>query len=839
MSNIDDLVSPEVQQAMEELRRLALDLRSGWTHSTDELWGRLEPELWRRTQNPWVVLQTVSRERLLGLLAEPQYRLRIADLAAATRDKDAQHRWFRSAGHEGRLSGVAYFSMEFMLSEALPIYAGGLGNVAGDQLKAASDLGVPVYGVGLLYQMGYFRQVIDATGEQQVLLPFNDPGQLPIRPLRRADGEWLRIELVLPGGRIWLRTWQASVGRVQLLLLDSNDAANHPAHRGITNGLYGGGREHRLRQEIVLGIGGWRLVDALGLEPEVCHLNEGHAAFAVLERARVFQQKHRVPFDAALLATRAGNVFTTHTAVAAGFDRFDRQLVQRHLEGYARDELHIPVETLLDLGREGAGADACFNMAFLAARGSGRINGVSRLHRDVSRGVFQPLFPQWPRAEVPIGYVTNGVHMPSWDSPQADALWTAACGRSCWRGTTQAHDAGIARVSDEALWEMRSSARRALVDYVRERIDWQNAMSGDAGHGEPAAIPLFDSHTLTLGFARRFALYKRPDLLLHDPDRLARLLTNPRRPVQLILAGKAHPDDRPGQALITEWIRFVRQPRIREHAVFLSDYDMLLTERLVQGVDLWLNTPRRPWEASGTSGMKVLVNGGLNLSVLDGWWAEAFSPDVGWSIGDGTEGRGEAAQDARDAAELYDLLEQEVVPLFYSRDAEGLPRGWLSRMRASLARLTPQYSAGRSVKEYVENYYIPAAEAFRARSADNALLARSLAASVRRLEAGWNSIAFVASGVEAAPGSLRFSVKVQVADLAALVRVEIYADGETLGGMPFCREMTPTAPTEGATRSYELLVETSRSAGQFTARVVPAIPDLQTPLEIEHVLWQR
>ncbi|MHB9090437.1 MAG: alpha-glucan family phosphorylase, partial [Chloroflexota bacterium] len=644
-------------EGFDSLAELALDLRWSWSHATDEVWRQLDPVLWEFTQNPWIILQTVSRDKLQHESADPDFRKNVDALVQASRQAARTPAWFQQAHPQSPLTRVAYFSMEFMLSEALPIYSGGLGNVAGDQLKATSDLGVPVVGVGLLYQQGYFRQVIDKDGAQQALFPYNDPGQLPVTPVRQTNGEWLRLEVALPGYSVWLRAWQVQVGRVRLYLLDSNDAANLPAHRGITSELYGGGPELRLKQELLLGIGGWRLLGALGIQPEVCHLNEGHAAFAVLERARSLMQETGQPFEVALTITRAGNLFTTHTAVAAGFDRFAPALIEQYLGGYAEQKLGIAPPDLLALGRQNPNdSSESFNMAYLAIRGSGAVNGVSRLHGKVSRHIFAPVFPRWPEVEVPVGHVTNGVHMPSWDSEAADELWTEACGKGRWLGTTEPLEEEIRRVSDATLWRFRTAASQALVEYTRELLSRQLTASGASPKAVEEARHLFDPGALTLGFARRFATYKRPNLLLHDPERLLRLLANPQRPVQLILAGKAHPADQTGQALIQEWTRFIRRPEARSHVIFLSDYDMNLTEHLVQGVDIWINTPRRPWEASGTSGMKVLVNGGLNLSELDGWWAEAYSPEVGWALGDGQEHGDDPAWDAVEADALYDLL---------------------------------------------------------------------------------------------------------------------------------------------------------------------------------------
>lgn len=730
-------------EGFDSLAELALDMRSSWNHATDQVWRQLDPLLWDLTHNPWVVLQTVSRETLQRDLANPAFRNNIDDLVQARRDAAEVPAWFQQAYPQSPLSCVAYFSMEFMLGEALPIYSGGLGNVAGDQLKAAGDLGVPVIGVRLLYQQGYFRQVIDQDGAQQALFPYNDPGQLPIAPLRRPNGEWLRLQLDLPGYPIWFRAWQVQVGREKLYLLDSNDAANFPPYRGITSELYGGGPYLRLMQELVLGIGGWRLLAALGIEPEVCHLNEGHAALAVLERARSFMQSTGQSFEVALAVTRAGNLFTTHTAVAAGFDSFAPALIQRYLGGYAEQKLGITLNDLLALDRQNPHDPAeNFNMAYLAIRGSGAVNGVSRLHGKVSRGLFQPLFPNWPTREVPIGHVTNGVHVPSWDSAAADDLWTEACGKDRWLRATETLEQDIRRVSDATLWQFRTAARTALVEYARERLSRQLAASGASSEAVEGAHRLFDPNALTVGFARRFATYKRPNLLLHDPQRLLRLLTNPQRPMQLIMAGKAHPADQAGQAEIKEWTHFVRRPEIRRHAVFLSDYDMLLTEQLVQGADVWLNTPRRPWEASGTSGMKVLVNGGINLSELDGWWAEAYTPQVGWALGDGLEHGDDPAWDAAEADALYDLLERVVIPEFYTRDEQGIPGAWVARMRESMAQLTPRFSTNRTVREYTEQYYLPAAAAYRERAADKGKIGVRVVNWRHALDQKWTAVRF-------------------------------------------------------------------------------------------------
>jgi len=833
---------PTDVEGFDSLAELALDMRSEWNHATDQVWRRLDPVLWKLTHNPWGILQTVSREKLQGILAEPAFRKLVDDMVQTRRNAMETPAWFQQTYPQAPLSCVAYFSMEFMLSEVLPIYAGGLGNVAGDQLKAASDLGVPVIGVGLLYQQGYFRQAIDQNGAQQALFPYNDPGQLPITPLREANGEWLRLEIALPGYSVWLRTWQVQVGRVKLYLLDSNDPANFPAHRGITSELYGGGPELRLKQELLLGIGGWRLLAALGIRPDVCHLNEGHAAFAVLERACCFMQESGEPFEVALAVTRAGNLFTTHTAVAAGFDRFAPVLIEQYLGGYTQRKLGITGQDLLALGRKNPNdASEPFNMAYLAIRGNGAVNGVSRLHGEVSRHIFEPLFPHWPADEVPVGHVTNGVHMPTWDSVETDDLWTAVCGKDRWLGTAETLDRDMRQIPDDRLWQFRTDASNALVEYARERLSRQLAASGAPPEEVEGAKRLFGCNTLTLGFARRFATYKRPNLLLHDPERLLRLLTNPHRPVQLILAGKAHPADQAGQALIQEWTHFIRRPEVRPHVIFLSDYDMHLTARLVQGVDVWLNTPRRPWEACGTSGMKVLVNGGVNLSELDGWWAEAYTPEVGWALGDGREHGDDPAWDAAEAQALYDLLEQEVIPEFYTRDEQGIPPAWVARMRESMARLTPRFSTNRAVREYTERYYFPAAAAYRRRAADRGAIGADLVSWRHALEQRWGALRFGETKVETDGERHRFEVQVYLGDLdPEAVQVQLYADGSN-GAAPERVQMKHMRQLVGAINGfgYGAAVSAARPATDYTARVIARRDDLAVPLEDAHILWQR
>jgi len=840
-SNPDNKV-PEAKvgaaPGIDALNELALNLHWSWNHAADPLWEALDSYLWQTTQNPWVILQTVSEDKVKTLLATPDFQQLLSTLLQHKRRFFSADAWFQKTHPGFALSTIAYFSMEFMLSEALPIYSGGLGNVAGDQMKAASDLGVPVVGVSLLWGQGYFRQDFDADGNQRVLYPVNDPGQLPIQPLRRANGEWLRIQIQLPGAMIWLRCWQVLVGRTKLFLLDANDFANTAAHRGITSELYGGDAEMRLKQEIVLGIGGWRLLRELGLNPEVCHLNEGHAAFAVLERVRYYMADHRVSFDVALTITRAGNLFTTHTAVPAGFDRFDPELCGKYLSHYAKDELAIPMEELLALGRQNAtdGAES-FNMAYLALRGSGQVSGVSKLHGQVSRHIFQPLFPRWPEAEVPVGSVTNGIHVPTWDSAEADALWTKVCGADRWRGERPLTDA-VRRLTTGELWQMRTEARKTMLTQVRDRYARQQSAEG-ASHVD--FVEIFKENVLTMGFARRFATYKRPDLLLHDPERLIRLLTNSQQPVQLILAGKAHPEDSPGQALIKQWNDFIERPEVRGHVVFLSDYDMQMAQELVKGMDLWINTPRRPWEACGTSGMKVLANGGLNISELDGWWAEAYTPKIGWAIGDGREHGEDAAWDTSEVESLYTLLEQQVVPEFYERDAQGLPSKWLERVRESMATLTPQFSAGRAIREYTNDHYLPAVTGYAARVANDGKLGAEVLQWQRSIGERWNTLRFGNVIAETKDGQHRFQIAVVRGDFdPAQFRVEFYADptGES-GAKPEILAACNSSAEPSGTIVYSACCSAKRPATDYTARLIPSHVGASVPLEAGQILWQR
>jgi glycogen phosphorylase len=830
----------ELPPELAVLAELAMDMR--WTTSqlTRGIWQRLDPDAWELTENPYLMLLNISRSQLEKAKRDQT----LLDSLARWRRKVAQYEsnptWFESTRTKDSPRRVAYFSMEFGLSEALPIYSGGLGMLAGDHIKTASDLGVPLIGVGILYQQGYFHQVLADDGTQREAFPFNDPGSLPVSPLIGDDGSWKRVPLELPGRTLFLRIWQAKVGRVPLYLLDSNDPFNSPWDRSITASLYDAGHDKRLLQEIVLGVGGWRLLEDLAQEVDVCHLNEGHAAFAVLARAAGFAKQWGIPIPVAFRATRSGNVFTTHTPDSAAFDEFDPEIVAHYAHPIMK-RIDLRVDRLLALGR--ANPDDSrepFNMAFLAMRGSCHTNAVSQLHGRVSRRLFSRLFPAWPETQVPIRAITNGVHVATWNSAEARKLWIeTGGGEDEWLQDLESAGRAMANVDPLELWTLRTHARQKLIEYVRRRLCRQLAVRG-AGPAEiREAAHVLDPNALTLGFARRFTEYKRPNLMLRDPDRLECLLRDVNRPVQLIVAGKAHPNDAHGKRTVQDFASFATRPRLRSRVVFLQDYDMTLAQRLAAGIDVWLNTPRRPAEACGTSGMKVIVNGGLHLSVRDGWWDEAWSDEVGWQIGDGFED--DAAQrDAREAEALYRLLEADVIPEFYDRDESGIPRNWLRRVRASLSLLTAQSSSDRMVKDYVEQMYLPAARSFRLRTSDGGAAAGELYEWNLHLAENWRvhfgDVHFVESGDRWA-----FTVNVCLGELSPdAVRVELFADGSG-NERPTVIAMQRRGSIPGAVNGFQFVAETPRDrpAEHFTPRVVPWHPVAFIPQEAVQIAWQR
>jgi glycogen phosphorylase len=690
----------ELPPSVERLRDLAYDLWWGWTPLCTRLFAWIDPEHWRRYHNPVQLLINVEPRQWMRLLSDGEFRRTYESVVQKLDEYRSRPRWVAEAGLD--LPGpVAYFSMEFGIHESLGVYSGGLGVLAGDHCKAASDLGLPLVGVGLLYRSGYFRQTVDADGFQQHIYPDYDFARLPILPVQSPGGGVLTVPVDLPGRVVQAAVWKAQVGRVPVLMLDTDIPLNDPADRPITGVLYVRGREMRLCQEIVLGVGGVRALVALGIQPSVWHMNEGHVAFLNLERARERVREGDGLADA-LKAVARNTVFTTHTPVPAGNETFDRKLVRRYLEFWIREVGCDPDEALA-LGAD----DGNFNMTALAIRLSSRTNGVSQLHAHVSSAMWRHLFDDG--TEMPVGAITNGVHTESWVGPEMRAFYAEHLDPNWERHLLESDFwTRIRDVPDAGLWAAHRSQKERLIRFVRERVRLQSARHGLSPDELRMVEGLLDPHALTIGFARRFATYKRAFLILSDLDRLRALVADAARPVQLVFAGKAHPADREGQEVIRRLV-VLTKGEFQGKLVFLEDYDIEIGRAMVQGCDVWLNTPRRPQEASGTSGQKVPINGGVNVSILDGWWAEGFRGDNGWAIGDVKVDADTAVQDLSDAESLYRILTEDVVPRFFTRDESGLPRQWIQTMKASIESVVAPFSAIRMVRDYLRDCYQPAA----------------------------------------------------------------------------------------------------------------------------------
>ncbi len=763
-------VVPSLPAPLEGLRTLAYNLRWSWDHNTVELFRRLDSDLWESTgHNP---------VRMLGLIGQAQLEAAAHDEAflaylhhtqiALGSYLSGESSWYRRSCGQAEGMLVAYFSAEFGITECLTIFAGGLGMLAGDHLKAASDLGVPLVAVGLLYQQGYFRQYLNAAGWQQESYEDNDFQNLPITLERRADGRPLAVEVAYNANKIAAQIWRAAVGRVSLYLLDTNVVQNRPEDRDITDQLYGGGTEMRLKQEIMLGIGGYRVLEALGMEPTVYHMNEGHSAFLSLERVRRLMERRGLSFVEAREVACAGLVFTTHTPVPAGHDYFSPGLLDHYLGDYVRS-LGLSRQEFYGLGRQAPANDSEeFCMTVLALRMAASSNGVSQLHGAVSRKMWKTLWPGVPEDEIPIGSVTNGVHFRSWISAEMNQLYDRYLSPK-WRedGADIELWKRAGTIPAEELWRTHERRRERLVGFARRRLRVQLERRGAPQAEIDGADETLNPDALTIGFARRFATYKRATLLLRDPDRLARILNDPQRPVQIVFAGKAHPRDDAGKMFIQQIVKLAQRPEFRRRIVFLENYDPAVARYLVQGSDVWLNTPLRPLEASGTSGMKALANGGLNLSILDGWWDEAWhtetgdQPFVGWAIGRGEKYDNQDYQDQVESLALYEILEHDVIPSFYERGADGLPRRWISRMKSSIATLCPEFNMQRMVTEYATDFYLRSHERHQHLMADNAAAARALAAWIQRIRDNWGQVAI--ESVDALPETeLRSGGQVEV-----------------------------------------------------------------------------
>jgi starch phosphorylase len=842
---------PSLPAPLECLRELAHNLRWAWDHGTIELFRRLDPALWEATgHNPILMLGTIDQAKLEaaafdeGFLAHAE---RVCQNFDAYRASEST--WFHRVHGTVESPLVAYFSAEFGVTECLSIFAGGLGVLAGDHLKSASDLGVPLVGVGLLYQQGYFQQYLNEAGWQQEAYEENDFHNLPVALERRPDGAPFTVEVPYPGRQVIAQVWRAQVGRVPLYLLDTNVPVNRPEDRDITDQLYGGDLEMRIRQEIVLGIGGYRALEALGIEPSVYHMNEGHSGFLALERMRRFMETCGLSFAEAREAASAGLVFTTHTPVAAGHDYFPPDLMSRYFADYWR-AMSLSRRDFLALGRQDSNNDGePFCMTTLALRLAAYSNGVSRLHGQVSRRTWQGLWPGVPENEIPIVHVTNGVHLQSWISRDMKELYDRYLGPR-WREelADQAVWQQAEHIAAEELWRTHERRRERLVAFSRQQLRNQLERRGASQTALDGADEVLDPEALTIGFARRFATYKRATLLLRDPERLARILNDPDRPVQIIYAGKAHPRDNPGKELICQIVELARQEPFRRRLVFLEDYDMTVARYLLQGADVWLNTPLRPREASGTSGMKATANGVLNLSILDGWWDEAYQPEFGWAIGRKEMYDDRDHQDQVEAEALYGLLEQEVVPTFYDRGADGLPRRWIAHMKASIQALCRFFNTHRMVGEYTERFYLPAAVHYQVIAADGMARAKALAAWKASVRKSWPQVrveAVEAGAVKQVAVGGEFSVQARV-HLNPLtpddVTVELYVGQVDAAGEIVDADVTPmqpVGPEEEGGYLYQADAITCHRSGLhgYTVRVLPHHPDLANPFLPGLIAW--
>lgn len=838
-------VVANLPEPLRPLRQLSSNFRWTWHHQTRELFREIDRTLWEQVEhNPVMFLSRVSEKRLATLAADPVF---LARLDACAQDLHAYlqaETWFQRTFPDRSGDLVAYFCAEFGISESLPIYSGGLGVLAGDHLKAASDLGVPLVGVGLLYSRGYFRQYLTPDGWQQEHYPQVDFYELPLTLVREDSGQPIRVFVEFPDRTVTCQVWRADVGRVPLYLLDSNVLENAPTDQGITDTLYGGDAEMRIRQELILGVGGMRALQAIGLRPTVCHMNEGHAAFLAIERIRQLMATEGVDFRTARQALASGNVFTTHTPVPAGFDLFPIDLLDRYTRKLVADT-GLAFDDYVRMGRlDPTNEGEAFNMAVLAMANANRVNGVSKLHASVSRSMFHGRWKQYPEDEVPIEPVTNGIHTGTWTSARMTELFDQYLG-SAWRDDPSNPDvwAKIHEVPDAELWAIRENQRGDLVRFVRKYLQETGAKRGfgKATFGQVESI--LDPRILTIGFARRFATYKRATLMLTDRERLKSLLFHPDRPVQIVIAGKSHPRDDGGKALIQELHRFINQEGARARMVFLEDYDMRVARMMVQGVDVWLNNPRRPMEASGTSGMKVVPNGGLNCSILDGWWDEAYTAGLGWAIGGRFEIHDHQQQDWLDSRTLYHLVETEIAPTFYHRPDGAVPSGWVAMIKRSIAELAPRFSTARMVRDYVEWGYAPSMVSYANLAANNFERARQALAWRDRVSGAWGKVRIVSvSDNTRARNPLGHDLTVIAeVDLDGLTPEDVAVE-LLVGKVGSNRDLFDAAcfaMAPAGERAFSVTIPCSSPGNRgYTVRVRPKNPDIDVRAELPLVCWE-
>lgn len=844
-------VIPSLPEKLEPLRKLAYNLWWCWSHDAVSLFQRMDRELWETTEhNPVRLLGTIKQERLEELVEDEGFFSHMQRVLQQFEQYLNAQSWFYKT-HPDDTARIAYFSAEYGLTESVPIYSGGLGILSGDHMKSSSDLGLPLVGLGLLYRMGYFRQYLNADGWQQELYPENDFYNMPLELVTDDNRKAVFIPLDIGGRSVQVQIWRLDIGRIPLYLLDTNIEANHPADREITAQLYGGDLEMRVRQEIVLGIGGQRVLEILGIEPTICHMNEGHSAFQALERIRRAMKRHQLSFHEARLATAAGNIFTTHTPVPAGNDMFPPALVEKYFSNYW-PSLEISRDDFLGLGRiNPQDAYEPFCMTVLALRLAAFSNGVSKLHGTVSRRMWNGVWPEVPVDEVPIGSITNGIHTKSMVSRDMAALYDRYLGPR-WREFSASNTKvweRVGKIPNEELWRTHERLRARLVAFSRSQVRQQFINRGAPQTEIEAASEILDPEAFTIGFARRFATYKRATLIFRDMERLTKILGNPDYPTQIIIAGKAHPHDNAGKDLIRQIVHHARDPILKRRIVFLENYSMSLARYLVQGVDVWLNTPRRPMEASGTSGMKCPPNGGLNISILDGWWPEAVQvrSDNGWAIGQGEDYTNHEYQDEVESNFLYDLLEKEVIPLFYDRSHDGLPRGWIARMKASMQTVCPVYNSDRMVSEYTERFYLPANQRYRLLETDKFARARELAVCSARVRERWSRLAI--RSVQPATtedlevrSALRVKAVVYLDDLKPEeVIVQLYygmldSHGEIIDGSAITMGYMESLSNGEHLYSGAIPCRTSGLHG-YAVRILPYHPDLVTPFVPSLIRW--
>jgi starch phosphorylase len=803
-------VFAKIPERLKPLEELAYNLWFSWNMEARDLFRRLDPQLWDETQhNPVLLLSRLSPNRLAELEGNEAF-LAFMDRVYELFKEYIERPYFNDSQQISPQSLIAYFSAEYGLTDCMPFFHGGLGVLSADHLKSASDLNLPVVGVGLLYQFGAFRQIITFEGEQKEVSREIDFYHMPLLLEKNPDGTPLTIQVEFNDEKALAQIWRVNVGRIPLFLLDTNIPHNPPHIRQITIRLYAVERELRLRQEILLGIGGVRALRALGLNPTIYHINEGHSAFAGLERIRLLQEEEGVPFDVALLTVMTSNCFTTHTSVSAGIELFDPKLIETYFSNYL-PALGIPIPTLLGLGRQEPGNDSePFGMNILAMKLSGHINAVSRMHTTTSQNLWHQLWPAIPMKDIPIEPITNGIHVPSWISSDASTLYSHYLGPH-WSEDPDNVKVwnSVAQIPDEGLWGTHERRRVSLISFCRRRLQEQLTRRGASSAEIAQAKEVLNPDALTIVWARRMAAYKRPTLTFKDPERLAQILNHPTRPVQIILAGKAHPGDEEAKGRIKEIISFTKEERFRRHIVFVEDYDLAVARYLVEGADIWLNIPRRPNEACGTSGMKAVANGALHMSTLDGWWAEAYHPEAGWPIGTDEEYDDVNYQDEIESKSLYNLLEHEVIPLFYNRGSDGLPRDWIKKMKASMLTLCPRFNSHRMLEEYMEGFYLPAQKNMEELSAEHMAEAKNLATWCRKIEKNWKKISIVEVKQEGPDeltvgDELKITVLVQLGELIPEdIKVEIY----------YGQRMKPTR-SESSTYLFQAIL-VSKETGKF------------------------